>query len=150
MQLSSPGFGERERIPARFTCDGEGVSPALRWQGTPQAAKSLALVCDDPDAPAGVWDHWILYNIRPEMTGLPEAVPPEAVFSDGSMHGLNSWGRLGYGALCPPSGTHRYYFKLYALDIRLELKAGARKADLLRAMDGHVLAEARLVGLYSR
>ncbi|MGE4297598.1 MAG: YbhB/YbcL family Raf kinase inhibitor-like protein [Desulfovibrionaceae bacterium] len=155
MRLTSTAFVEGAAIPARFTCDGEDVSPPLAWDGVPEGTQRFALVCDDPDAPVGVWDHWILFNIPGTATGLPEAMPADAIQPLGTVaqkaaHGLNSWGRTGYGGPCPPSGTHRYYFTLYALDTQLPLKAGVRKADLVRAMEGHILGQARLLGRYAR
>ena len=150
MKITSPAFSQGQPIPTQFTCDGENVSPALVFEDIPAEAKSLALICDDPDAPVGVWDHWLLYNIPATATGLPQNIAPEIMLPDGATHGLNSWRNVGYGGPCPPSGTHRYYFKLYALDAKLNLKAGVDKGALARAMDGHVLTEARLMGTYSR
>ena len=155
MLLVSTVFAEGAAIPARYTCDGDDVSPPLAWEGAPAGTRGYALVCDDPDAPVGVWDHWILFNIPAAATGLPEAMPADPIQPLGTVaqkaaHGLNSWRRTGYGGPCPPSGTHRYYFTLYALDTVLPLKAGVRKADLVRAMEGHILAQARLMGRYAR
>ena len=150
MKITSPAFSQGQPVPTQFTCDGENVSPALGFEDIPAEAKSLTLICDDPDAPMGVWDHWLLYNIPPATTGLPQNIAPEFMLPDGSVHGLNSWRNIGYGGPCPPSGTHRYYFKLYALDIKINLKAGADKGALARAMEGHILDEARLMGTYSR
>lgn len=148
--LTSPSFGEGGTIPAEFTCDGEDRSPALAWSGAPPKTASFALICDDPDAPAGNWVHWVVLNLPPESTGLPEGVPASRDLGGGGIHGKNSWGRLGYGGPCPPSGTHRYYFKLYALDTSLDLSANPTKADVVRAMEGHVLAEGQLMGRYKR
>jgi hypothetical protein len=149
-QLTSSAFQAGAAIPAKYTCDGADVSPPLAWTGAPSATKSFALICDDPDASVGTWIHWVLYNIPAASSGLPEAVAAEDELSDGSRHGRNSWGRIGYGGPCPPSGTHRYFFRLYALDTDLALAPGATKADVLRAMDGHVLASAELMGTYRR
>jgi len=148
--LTSTAFSEGEMIPNRFTCDGEDVSPPLAWSGVPDNAQSLALVCDDPDAPVGTWDHWVLYNIPADASGLPEAVPAEPTLASGAANGKNSWGRLGYGGPCPPGGTHRYFFYLYALDTRLVLESGATKARLLQAMEGHILDKGQLMGRYQR
>jgi Raf kinase inhibitor-like YbhB/YbcL family protein len=137
-------------IPKRFTCDGEDLSPPLSWSGLPAGTRSLALICDDPDAPVGTWDHWVLFNIPATVTGLPENVPAKASLDDGSVHGNNSWGRPGYGGPCPPGGTHRYFFKLYALDTELNLKTGATKSQLVKAMEGHILDQAQLMGKYRR
>lgn len=154
MRLTSPAFAQGEAIPKQHTCDAKNLSPELRIADAPQGTKTLALVMDDPDAPRMVWDHWLLFNIPPDVGVLPEGVGPEDKFGDGPLqgaaHGLNSFGRLGYGGPCPPGGTHRYYFKLYALDTRLNLKAGVVKADLSRAMNGHILAECFLMGTCAR
>ncbi len=149
-QLTSSAFPAAGAIPAKHTCDGADVSPPLAWTDPPSATRSFALICDDPDAPMGTWVHWVLYNIPASSRGLPEAIPGEQELADGSRHGRNSWGRTGYGGPCPPSGTHRYFFRLYALDTDLDLAPGATKADVLRAMDGHVLASAELMGTYRR
>ena len=149
-ELTSTAFTPGEPIPRKYTCDGEDISPPLRWSDPPQNTRSFALIADDPDAPMGTWVHWVLYNLPAETRTLPEAVPPDADLPDGSRHGKNGWPRLGYGGPCPPSGTHRYFFKLYALDTVLELAAGASKKQLLRAMEGHILGQAELMGLYTR
>ncbi|MDZ7579900.1 MAG: YbhB/YbcL family Raf kinase inhibitor-like protein [Deltaproteobacteria bacterium] len=150
IQLISEAFSEGAMIPTRYTCDGEDVSPPLSWTELPPETGSFALICEDPDAPVGTWDHWVLFNIPASATGLPEAVPATATLDDGSVHGNNSWGRLGYGGPCPPGGTHRYIFSLFALDIKLDLKSGATKSGLLKAMEGHILARTRLTGKYRR
>jgi Raf kinase inhibitor-like YbhB/YbcL family protein len=149
-ELTSAAFAPGEPIPPKYTCDGDDVSPPLEWTDPPAGTQSLALICDDPDAPAGTWVHWVLFNLPAEARALPEAVPAVADLPDGSRHGNNSWRRVGYGGPCPPSGTHRYFFKLYALDTALDLAAGASKKELLGAMEGHVLAQAELMGTYSR
>jgi Raf kinase inhibitor-like YbhB/YbcL family protein len=149
-ELTSPVFAPGESIPTRYTCDGDDISPPLAWTDPPAGTQSLALICDDPDAPVGTWVHWVLYNLPPDARSLPEAVPSDADLPRGGRHGENSWRRLGYGGPCPPSGTHRYFFKLYALDTVLDLDAGVDKKQVLRAMEGHVLAEAELMGVYSR
>ncbi len=150
MTLTSPAFAHEGDIPGRHTCDGADISPPLVFAGVPEGAASLAVVCDDPDAPAGVWDHFVLYNLSPATPGLPEGLPAKAGYPDGSRSGKNSWGRHGYGGPCPPSGTHRYFFTLYALDAMLELPDGAGKKELLRAAKGHILAAATLMGRYRR
>lgn len=150
MQLTSSAFKDRQFIPSVYTRDGKDVSPPLSWTGSPPEAKAFALVCDDPDAPAGTWVHWVAWNLPAEMTDLKESLPTKKEFSDGTRQGTNDFGRIGYGGPCPPSGTHRYFFKLYALDNPLPLKPGASKTELETAMKGHTLAEARLVGLYKR
>ena len=150
MQLTSPAFTENGMIPAKYTCDGQDISPALAWAGLPAGTKSLALICDDPDAPVGTWVHWVLFNIAPTSVQLEENVKAEKEAKNGMRQGSNGWSKIGYGGPCPPSGTHRYYFKLYALDSTLDLKPGATKAELLQAMKGHILAEAQLMAKYQR
>lgn len=149
-ELTSTAFGPGEEIPGTYTCDGADISPPLQWGDPPQGTQSLVLISDDPDAPMGTWVHWVLFNISADTRELPEGLPKDAELPDGSRHGQNSWKRSDYGGPCPPSGTHRYFFKLYALDTTLELSAGASKKQVLQAMEGHVLAEAELMGVYSR
>lgn len=150
MQITSSAFSEGEMIPTRHTCDGSDVSPDLAWSGVPDTAKSLALICDDPDAPMGTWVHWVLFNIPAGADGLPAEIPSIAALENGARHGKNDFRRLGYGGPCPPGGTHRYFFKLYALDAELNLDSGITKAQLVQAMQGHILAEAQLMGKYKR
>ena len=150
MQLTSSAFDEGAMIPQRYTCDGENTSPPLSWTGVPPETRSLALICDDPDAPAGTWDHWVLYNIPADAIGLPASVPAKAILDNGAVHGSNSWGRIGYGGPCPPGGTHRYFFKLFALGALLDLKGGATASQLLEAIKGHILAQGQLMGKYQR
>ena len=149
MEITSTAFSEGEMIPQEYTCDGKDISPPLAWTGVPAGTKSLALIADDPDAPVGTWVHWVAFNIPPDVTELPEAIPTDALPTGGT-HGTNSWRRPGYGGPCPPGGTHRYFFKLYALDTELALKAGASKKDVEKAMKVHILAEAQLMGRYKR
>lgn len=144
MLLTSPVFAEGGSIPRRYTCDGDDVSPPLEIQGVPEGAGSLVLIMDDPDAPRGVWDHWVVYDIPPDVTTIPEGV--ESLGTSGR----NSWGRLGYGGPCPPSGVHRYVFQVFALDGPLGLREGATKARVLEAAEPRTLARARLVGRYGR
>ena len=151
LALSSPAFENGGMIPSKFTCDGSDVSPALEWSGAPEGTKSLALICDDPDAPMGTWVHWVLYGLPADTKSLPEGVPAKESIERGARQGRNDFKRIGYGGPCPPSGKpHRYLFKLYALDSALELAPGAKKGDLEKMMKGHVLAEGRLVGKYGR
>ena len=150
LEITSSAFSEGEMIPTGYTCDGPDVSPDLAWTGVPETTQSLALICDDPDAPMGTWVHWVLFNIPPGARGLPDEIPPDAALENGARHGTNDFGRLGYGGPCPPGGTHRYFFKLYALDTDLDLASGITKAQLIEAMEGHILAEAQLIGKYSR
>ena len=149
-ELMSPVFVAGEAIPLKYTCDGDDVSPPLAWSDPPAGTQSFALICDDPDAPVGTWVHWVLYDLPADARELPEAVPSDAELPDGGRQGNNSWPRIGYGGPCPPSGSHRYFFKLYALDTVLGLDAGATKKELLRAVEGHVLAQVELMGTYSR
>jgi len=151
MQIQSSAFNEGETIPKKHTCEGEDVSPQLSWSGVPGGAKSLAMICDDPDAPVGTWVHWVLFGIAPDATELPEGVPDGETAPGGATHGRNDFGAVGYGGPCPPPGpAHRYYFKLYAVDNEPALEPGATKADVMRAIEGHVLAEGRLMGRYQR
>lgn len=150
MHVESRAFQAGRPIPEQYACDGPNVSPELHWQDLPEGTESLALLCDDPDAPRKVWVHWVLYDLPPETRGLPERLPSAPTLPMGGTQGRNDFGELGYGGPCPPSGTHRYVFHLYALDRRLGLEPGATKKQLLEAMQGHVLAEAELVGTYTR
>ncbi len=150
MKITSTSFKEREMIPLKYTCDGRDISPSLEWDNVPDGTKSFALICDDPDAPRGTWVHWVVYDIPSSVKKLDENVRPEAELENGIRQGKNDWPKIGYGGPCPPSGTHRYYFKLYALDTMLNLAPGATKEQLLKAMKGHVLAEAQLMGRYQR
>jgi Raf kinase inhibitor-like YbhB/YbcL family protein len=143
-------FQDTQMIPARFTCDGEDRSPDLSWSGAPPKTASFAILCDDPDAPGGDWVHWVLFDLPPTSSSLPEGTPSVERLDGGGTHGKNSWGKLGYRGPCPPRGVHRYFFRVLALDRRLELKPGATKADVLDAAEGHVLASAALMGRYKR
>ncbi|MFQ5848708.1 MAG: YbhB/YbcL family Raf kinase inhibitor-like protein [Candidatus Methylomirabilales bacterium] len=150
MQLTSQAFEAGGMIPARHTCDGADVSPPLRWADPPAGVQSFALIADDPDAPVGTWVHWVLWNIPASAGGLEENLPKTASLSSGARQGTTDFRRIGYGGPCPPSGTHRYFFKLYALDTTLDLPPSATKRDLERAMEGHVVARAELMGKYRR
>lgn len=154
LALFSSSFTDGAEIPIRHTCEGRDVSPALRWNGAPTATKSLALIVDDPDAPDPkapkmTWVHWILYDIPPASTALPEEVKPDSLPS-GTLEGSNDWKRVGWGGPCPPIGRHRYYFKLYALDTLLPDLKQPTKPQLLKAMEGHVLASTQLMGTYEK
>jgi hypothetical protein len=150
MVLTSPVFQDGGRIPSRYTCTRDGISPPLAWSGAPKETKSVALIIDDPDAPRGIFTHWVIFNIPASDNSLSENIPASGVLPNGATQGSNGGGRIGYTSPCPPSGTHHYVFHLYALDTQLSLQAGATKQDLLTAMAGHILAEAQLIGLYSR
>jgi Raf kinase inhibitor-like YbhB/YbcL family protein len=151
IKIRSAGFAEGQAIPSKYTCDGEDMSPPLSWDSSPNGTKSLALICDDPDAPSGTWVHWVIYDLSATLTELPEAVPAKEEALSGAKQGRNDFGRIGYGGPCPPAGSaHRYYFKLYALDGALNLKAGATKADVENAMKGHIVGQGQLMGTYKR
>jgi len=151
IQITSSVFKEGKTIPVKYTCDGKNISPALSWSGAPENTKSFALICDDPDAPMGTWVHWVVYNIPETMTSLPEAVPMKKTVLNNIIQGKTSFRKIGYGGPCPPRGpAHRYFFKIYALDTKLDLKAGVSKKDLLEAMEGHILAKGQLMRKYSR
>lgn len=150
-RIESPAFRAQGKIPKKYTCDGTDVSPPLAWKEAPQGAKSFALISDDPDAPVGAWVHWVIYDIPSNAQELQEGVPKTERLSNSAKQGMTDFRRVGYGGPCPPAGKpHRYFFKLYALDTPLDLPPKATKADLLMAMNGHVLAQAELVGLYQR
>lgn len=151
-RLESPAFAHGERIPARYTCEGEDISPPLHWFGTPAGTRSLALLCDDPDAPMGTWWHWGVYDIRPGVPGLPEGYPTDARVGE-TRQAINDFGRHGYGGPCPPPGhgTHHYRFRLLALEVdSLELSPGISCPRLEEAARGHLVAETELIGTYSR
>ncbi|MCX8108254.1 MAG: YbhB/YbcL family Raf kinase inhibitor-like protein [Verrucomicrobiae bacterium] len=150
IKVTSTAFTEGGMIPKQYTCDGKDVSPPLAWEGVPVGAKTIAVICDDPDAPVGTWVHWVLFNLPATVKELPENVPTTKNLPNGAKQGVNDFGRIGYGGPCPPGGTHRYYFKIYALDCELKLEAGATKAQLLKAMEGHILAQGQLMGKYKR
>jgi hypothetical protein len=148
-EISSSAFANGEAIPSKFSCDGSDISPALRWTEPPAGTQSFALIMDDPDAPMETWVHWILYNIPASTRNLIEGTPTGHQLSDGSLQGKTSAGSTGYHGPCPPSGTHRYFFKLYALDTTLSLSSKADKKELLTAMEGHILGNAELMGTFS-
>ena len=149
--LTSSAFENGEKIPVKYTCDGLDLSPPLKWEGYPPETKSFALIVEDPDAPGGTFTHWIIYNIPAEVNKLEEGIEPAEKLPSGAMQGINDFRKIGYGGPCPPPGKpHRYVFKLYALDSPLDLKPAASKDALLEAMKGHILAEATLMGIYSR
>jgi len=149
-KLTSTAFLEGQPIPRQHTCDGVNVSPPLEWSGAPQTAKTFAIICDDPDAPSGTWVHWVLYNLPGDRIGLDENVPTTEKIPGDGLQGTNDSGKIGYDGPCPPSGTHHYFFKLYALDAELSLKARATKAETLKAMEGHIVGQSQLMGTYRR
>jgi Raf kinase inhibitor-like YbhB/YbcL family protein len=151
LELTSTAFENGQQIPIRYTGDGEDVSPPLAWSGAPQGTQSFAIICDDPDAPQGTWTHWVAFNLSPSLHMLPEGVPTHVTLPDGASQGTNDFGRSGYGGPAPPPGKpHRYFFRLYAVDEILPIRAGASKSQLLSALKGHTLAEAKLMGMYGR
>jgi Raf kinase inhibitor-like YbhB/YbcL family protein len=144
MTITSPAFQQRESIPSKFACDGGNTSPPLQITGVPAEAKTLVLIADDPDAPGGLFTHWLVWNIPPQTNSIAEGTPPKGV------HGTNDFGKSGYGAPCPPSGVHRYYFRIFALDRELALPSGTKRSQLDAAMKGHVIAQGELIGRYAR
>lgn len=151
LQLKSSDFSAGSTIPKQFTCEGADLSPALEWNDPPPNTQSFALIADDPDAPVGTWVHWVLYDLPPNLRALPQNFPKTEQSPDGWRHGRNDFKKIGYNGPCPPPGKpHRYFFKLYALDTKLNLKSGASKKDVERAMQGHILAQGEYMGRYSR
>jgi len=151
LRISSAAFAAGEMIPKKFTCDGPDVSPKLSWGVGPEKTQSFVLIMDDPDAPAGTWVHWVLFDLPADAKVLSEGVAKDEQLAKGGRQGRNDFGKIGYGGPCPPPGNpHRYFFKLYALDAKLNLKAGVTKADVERDMKGHILAQAELMGRYGR
>ncbi len=150
LSITSTAFSAGQPIPSIYSCRGRDISPPLAWTGAPSATKSFALILDDPDAPGGIYVHWVIFNIPAASAALAEAVPARPKLADGTLQGNNSSGAAGYKGPCPPSGTHHYHFKLYALDALLSLSSGATKAQLLQAMQGHILAQGELIGIFSK
>ncbi|MGA1823956.1 MAG: YbhB/YbcL family Raf kinase inhibitor-like protein [bacterium] len=150
MKIQSSVFKNGGLIPSKYSYNGGNASPPLEWSSVPEGVKSFALICDDPDAPAGTWVHWVYYNIPPDMGSLPEKIAANAKPAQGGIQGSNDFGKTGYGGPCPPRGTHRYFFKIYALDAMLTLSAGATKEKLLKAMEGHILGQGELMGKYKK
>jgi Raf kinase inhibitor-like YbhB/YbcL family protein len=153
--IESPAFTGGGTIPRLYTCDGKDVSPPLAWSGVPETARSLALICEDPDAPRGTWTHWVIYDIPASVKELGEGLPAQerikvTAGGETALQGKNDFGKTGYGGPCPPSGSHRYFFRIYALDTGLGPGSGTTRQDLLRSIKGHVLAEGELMGRYSR
>jgi len=152
LQLTSDAFTNGQSIPAKYSCVGKNISPALAWNDPPAGTQSFALIMDDPDAPFGTWVHWVLYNIKPDMRSLQEdlSIPGKNIDPEAIYVGKNSAGNIGYDGPCPPSGTHRYFFKLYALDTLISLLPGASEEQILKEMDGHILAQDELMGTFSK
>lgn len=149
-KLTSNAFTEDQPIPRQYTCDGVNVSPGLEWTGVPKTAMTVAIIADDPDAPSGTFTHWLLYNLPSETMGMVENLPATGNLKAGGQQGENDFQKIGYGGPCPPSGTHRYFFKIYALDDELPLKAGAKRAEVEKAMEGHIVGQSQLMGTYKR
>lgn len=151
IEVTTPRFENGEMIPQKFTCDGDNISPLIRWDNIPEGTVSIALLMDDPDAPAGVFTHWIVYNLPPDSRELEEIIPKEKNLKNGAIQGQNDFGKIGYGGPCPPEGeTHRYYFRVYALKRKLKQEEGASRDDLLNAMEGSILDEGEYMGRYKR
>lgn len=151
LNISSSAFEEGSRIPSKYSCQGEDVSPPLRWGEPPSGTQSFVLIMDDPDAPGGIFTHWVLFNLPSATQQLQEAIPSTAQLSDGSLQGENDFSKIGYGGPCPPSGRpHQYRFTVYGLDRMLDLKAGASKKQVLEAMEGHILGQGQLTGSFQR
>lgn len=150
-ELTSSAFKDGDTIPKKYACEGADLSPPLHWSVPPAGTRSYVIIADDPDAPVGTWVHWVIYNLPLDLRGLSEGIPPKERVLDEALQGLNDFKRIGYGGPCPPPGKpHRYYFKLYALDVILDLKPRATKAHVLETCKGHVLAEAQLMGRFGR
>ncbi len=149
--VKTPAFEAGKPVPKRHTGEGEDVSPKLEWSEAPKGTKSIAVICDDPDAPVGTWTHWVLFNLPPDMRSLAEGQAKDKEFKNGARHGLNDWKQPGYrGPMPPPGKAHRYFFRVYALDAVLGLAAGATRKDVLAAMEGHILAQGEVMGTYKR
>jgi Raf kinase inhibitor-like YbhB/YbcL family protein len=150
IKIHSTAFEEGGMIPKKYSCEGIDVSPPLLWTSIPEGTRSLALTCDDSDAPMGTWVHWVLFNLPANILELPENIPQQRMLANGAKQGMTDFRKIGYEGPCPPIGTHKYYFKLYALDCMLDLNAGITKKQLTDAMKGHIIAEGQLMGTYKR
>ncbi|HPA83664.1 MAG TPA: YbhB/YbcL family Raf kinase inhibitor-like protein [Deltaproteobacteria bacterium] len=150
MKVTSQAFADGEMIPAKYTCNGENVSPPIAWQRVPEGTRSITIIAEDPDAPMGNWVHWVYYDIPPEISGLPEDIPAEEKPGPGGTQGINDALTIGYIGPCPPSGIHRYYFRIYAVDTELDLPPGANSQEVLQAMEGHLLGMGELMGRFRR
>lgn len=150
-EIKSTDFQNENEIPKEFTCQGNDISPELKWQGIPQNTKSFALICDDPDAPTRTWTHWVIYNIPAQITSLSKNFTKEEKLADGTCQGINDFKKIGYNGPCPPAGKpHRYYFKLYALNKKLNLEPGLTKKQLLQEMEGSIIEQTQIMGIYKR
>lgn len=150
IKITSGAFEDGGIIPSKYTCDGEDISPPLHWEAVPDGTVSIAVISDDPDAPMGTWVHWVLFNLPPDTKELKENFPDDETLADGTRQGITDFGATGYGGPCPPSGTHRYFFKIYALDKKIDVAAIVDKAKLLQEMEGHIIGQGQLMGKYQR
>lgn len=150
LEITSSSFEQGQNIPQKHTCIGNDVSPQIAWNGAPEGVESYAIIADDPDAPMGTWVHWVVYNIPADVNELQENFPKDEKLDNGIMQGMSDFGKTEYGGPCPPGGTHRYYFKVYAIDKKLDAEPGLSKKKLLKAMEGHILAEGQLMGKFSK
>ena len=150
IKITSPAFEEGGMIPSKYTCDGEDISPLLQWDAVPDGTASIAVISDDPDAPMGTWVHWVLFNLPPDTRELEENFPDDETLPDGTRQGITDFGATGYGGPCPPSGTHRYFFKIYALDKKIDVATIVDKVQLLQEMEGHIIGQGQLMGKYQR
>ena len=150
IKITSTAFEDGGMIPTKYTCDGEDISPPLQWDAVPEGTKTIALINDDPDAPMGTWVHWVIFNIPADVKELAQNIPADKTLPNGAKQGITDFRRVGYGGPCPPGGTHRYFFKIYALDSEINLEAGADKEQLLKAMKGHIIGQGQLIGKYKR
>lgn len=151
IKISSSAFNHGEKIPSKYTCDGNNISPGLIWNETPENVETFVIIAEDPDAPSGTWVHWVIYNIPKEVNTLPESISAKKALDNGAQQGMTSFKDIGYGGPCPPSDTHRYYFRIYALDKSLSIKPeNANRETILKAIEGHVLATGELMGIYNK
>ena len=150
IKLTSPAFKEGGMIPSKYTCDGEDISPPLKWDNVPPGTVSIAIISDDPDAPMGTWVHWVLFNLQAKTRELKENFPNDETLEDGSRQGVTDFGATGYGGPCPPGGVHRYFFKIYALDVKIDLVSIVDKEALLSEMEEHIIGQGQLMGKYKR
>ena len=150
IKIISTAFEDGGMIPSKYTCDGEDISPPLHWEAVPDGTASIAIISDDPDAPVGTWVHWVLFNLPPDTKELKEKFPDDETLPDGTRQGITDFGATGYGGPCPPSGTHRYYFKIYALDKKIDVATIVDKTQLLQEMEGHIIGQGQLIGKYQR
>ncbi len=150
IKITSSAFEEGGTIPSKYTCDGADISPPLQWDSVPDGTVSIAIISDDPDAPMGTWVHWVLYNLPADVNHLSENMPDDETLPDGTRQGLTDFGKTGYGGPCPPGGIHRYYFKIYALDKKIDVAVVIDKEGLLKNMEGHIIAQGQLIGKYKR